>query len=61
MSSTQFTLEILMLSDEDFERERKAAYRMTRMIGFVILGITIGAFAFAGWVIVKLMSHFGVI
>lgn len=61
VSFTQFTLEIPMLSNEDFEWERKEAHRTARMLGVTILGIMAGMLAFAGWVIVKLMSHFGVI
>ena len=47
--------------DERFEKHMKCGFRLAAM-GAVITGtLSLAGFAFAIWVVIKLMAHFGVL
>ena len=50
-----------MFNDKDFDNHFKATRRLAVIGGFVSMAVSLSILGFIGWVIVKLMAHFGVI
>lgn len=47
--------------DEDFDKNFKKFGKMASVIFFINMLIIVVVFGFVGWVIYKLMEHFGVL
>lgn len=50
-----------MFDDKDFDNHFKTTRRLAVAWAIVSAGVSITVLVFVGWVIVKVMSHFGVI